>query len=167
MATTALWKIKGRLDHVLDYAGNEDKTKNPEFTASEFQGLRDVMNYTYQDFKTEKQHYVSGINCDPEIARQQMIDTKNQYRKTGGIIAFHGYQSFKEGEVTPELAHEIGMKLAREMWGDRFEVVVATHLDKKHIHNHFVLNSVSFADGYKYYSNYENTDRFRIKSDRI
>ncbi|MDR1891738.1 MAG: relaxase/mobilization nuclease domain-containing protein, partial [Oscillospiraceae bacterium] len=71
------------------------------------------------------------------------------------------------GEVTPDTAHEIGMKLAQEMWGERFEVIVATHLDKKYIHNHFVLNSVSFRDGYKYYSNLENTDRFRIKSDRL
>lgn len=152
---------------MLDYAGNEEKTANPVFNESELQGLRDVMDYTYRDYKTEKQHYVSGINCSPETARQEMIDTKLQYNKTGGIIAFHGYQSFDEGEVTPALAHEIGMKLAEEMWGDRFEVVVATHLDKKHLHNHFVLNSVSFKDGYKYYSNYENTDRFRIKSDRL
>ena len=152
---------------MLNYAGNERKTANPVFNESELQGLRDVMDYTYRDYKTEKQHYISGINCSPETARQEMIDTKLQYNKTGGIIAFHGYQSFEEGEVTPALAHEIGMKLAQEMWGDRFEVVVATHLDKKHIHNHFVLNSVSFKDGYKYYSNYENTDRFRIKSDRL
>ncbi len=167
MATTSLWKIKGRLDHVLRYAGNEEKTANAVFNESELQGLRDVMNYTYRDYKTEKQHYISGINCSPETARQEMVDTKLQYNKTDGIIAFHGYQSFDEGEVTPELAHEIGIKLAGEMWGDRFEVVVATHLDKKHIHNHFVLNSVSFKDGYKYYSNYENNDRFRIKSDRL
>ena len=138
MAATSLWKVSGRLDHVLKYAGNEKKTANPIFNESELQGLRDVMDYTYRDYKTEKQHYISGINCSPETARQEMVDTKLQYNKTGGIIAFHGYQSFEEGEVTPELAHEIGIKLAQEMWGDRFEVVVATHLDKKHIHNHFV-----------------------------
>ena len=167
MATTKIWKVKGRLDHVLDYAGDDGKTANPDYKADELQGLRDVMDYTCQDYKTEKQHYVSGINCEPDTARRDMIATKQQYGKPGGIIAFHGYQSFAYGEVTPELAHEIGMKLAGEMWGERFEVLVATHLDKKHIHNHFVLNSVSFKDGYKYYSNLENTDRFRIKSDRL
>jgi hypothetical protein len=167
MATTKIWSIKGRLDHVLDYASNEDKTVNPDFSETDLQALRDVMDYTYQDYKTEKQHYVSGINCSPEAARQQMLDTKAQYGKPGGIIAFHAYQSFAEGEVTPDMAHEIGMKLAQEMWGDRFEVIVATHLDKKHIHNHFVLNSVSFADGYKYYDNNENYDRFRVKSDKL
>lgn len=67
--------------------------------------------------------------------------------KTDRILAFHGEQSFKEGEVTPELAHEIGVRLANEMWGDRFQVVVTTHLNTDHIHNHFVLNSVSFKDG--------------------
>jgi hypothetical protein len=167
MATTKIWSIKGRLDHVLDYAENEDKTVNPDYSGVDVQGLRDVMDYACQDYKTEKQHFVSGINCSPETARQEMLDTKAQYGKSGGIIAFHAYQSFAEGEVTPELAHEIGMKLAQEMWGDRFEVIVATHLDKAHIHNHFVLNSVSFADGYKYYDNNENYDRFRVKSDKL
>jgi len=167
MATTKIWKIKVRLDHVLDYAENEDKTKNPDYNESEFQGLRDVMDYTCQDFKTEKQHYVSGINCSPENARQKMLITKKKYGKPGGIIAFHAYQSFAPGEVTADTAHEIGMKLAQEMWGDRFEVIVATHLDKSHIHNHFVLNSVSFKDGYKYYDNNNNYDRFRIKSDKL
>ena len=167
MATTKIWDIKGRLDQVLDYAGNEDKTANPDFNESDLQGLRDVMDYTCQDYKTEKQHYISGINCSPETARQKMLVTKKKYGKPGGIIAFHAYQSFAPGEVTPELAHEIGMKLAREMWGDRFEVIVATHLDKSHIHNHFVLNSVSFKDGYKYYDNNDNYDRFRVKSDKL
>ena len=97
MASTSLWKVTTRLDHVLEYAGNEKKTANPNFNKSELQGLRDVMNYTVQDYKTEKQHYVSGINCSPETARQEMIDTKKQYGKMGGIIAFHGYQSFAEG----------------------------------------------------------------------
>jgi hypothetical protein len=167
MATTKIWSIRGRLDHVLDYAGNEDKTNNPQYGETELQGLRDVMDYTCQDYKTEKQHYISGINCSPETAREKMMITKRAYKKTDGIIAFHAYQSFAYGEVTPDTAHEIGVKLAQEMWGDRFEVVIATHLDKKHLHNHFVLNSVSFADGKKYYDNNENYDRFRLKSDRL
>ena len=132
---------------MLDYAGNEEKTVNPDYCEADLQGLRDVMDYSCQDYKTEKQHYVSGINCSPEIARQEMLDTKRQYRKMGGIIAFHAYQSFSPGEVTADMAHEIGMKLAQEMWGDRFEVIIATHLDRAHLHNHFVLNSMSFKDG--------------------
>lgn len=92
---------------------------------------------------------------------------KRLYGKEKGILAFHGYQSFKEGEVTPEIAHEIGVRLAEEMWGDRFQVVVSTHLNTDNIHNHFVINSVSFKDGYKYYSNLSNTALLRKTSDEI
>ena len=92
---------------------------------------------------------------------------KKLYGKEKGILAFHGYQSFKEGEVTPEIAHEIGVRLAEEMWGDRFQVVVSTHLNTYNIHNHFVINSVSFKDGYKYYSNLSNTALLRKTSDEI
>lgn len=70
-----------------------------------------------------------------------MQRTKRQFQKMDGIVAFHGYQAFAPGETTPEMAHTIGVKLAQELWGERFEVVVSTHLDKEHLHNHFVLNS--------------------------
>lgn len=89
------------------------------------------------------------------------------YGKENGILAFHAYQSFNEGEVTPKIAHEIGVKLANEMWGDRFQVVVSTHLNTEHLHNHFVINSVSFKDGKKYYSNLTNTALLRKTSDEI
>ena len=117
--------------------------------------------------KTEDFFYVSGINCEIETALQQMNQTKRLFNKTKGILGFHGYQSFKEGEVTPELAHEIGVKLANEMWGDRFEVVVSTHLNTKHLHNHFIVNSVSFIDGMKFYSNRSSTARLREISDDL
>lgn len=147
MATTAIWKVKGNLGRVVNYAANPEKTT---FSPAELQGLRDVMNYATQDYKTEEQRYVSGVNCIPEIARDEMLLVKRQFGKEGGIIAFHAYQSFAPGEVTPEQAHDIGVELARRLWGERFQVIVATHLDKQHIHNHFVLNSVSFVDGKKY-----------------
>src|SRR5699024_1028848 len=67
----------------------------------------------------------------------------------------------------PEIAHEIGVRLAEEMWGDRFQVVVSTHLNTDNIHNHFVINSISFKDGYKYYSNLSNTALLRKTSDEI
>lgn len=148
MATTAIWKVKGSLGRVVDYAANPDKTT--VFTTEDLQGLRDVMDYMTQDYKTEEQRYVSGVNCVPSIARDEMQMVKRQFGKEGGIVAFHGYQSFAPGEVTPEQAHVIGTELAKRLWGDRFQVVVATHLDKEHIHNHFVLNSVSFVDGKKF-----------------
>lgn len=169
MATTKLWKVKGRVDSAVNYITNKNKTKNEcyDYGMDKYESIRDVMWYVTNSDKTEKQFYVSGINCKVENAVQEMHFVKEFFGKKKGILAFHGEQSFKEGEVTPELAHEIGVKLAEEMWGDRFQVVVTTHLNTKHIHNHFVLNSVSFKDGYKYYSNRENTALLRKTSDEL
>lgn len=167
MATTAIWDVTDRLNRVIDYATNPEKTENLDFSSPDFQGLRNVLEYTEQDAKTEKQFYVTGINCDPATACEQMSRTKLQFQKTDGILAFHGYQSFAPGEATPETAHAIGVKLAQELWGDRFEVVVSTHLDKHHLHNHFVLNSVSFMDGKRYYDNNATYALMRRTSDRL
>ena len=117
--------------------------------------------------KTEDSFFISGINCEIDSALEQMNQTKKLFNKAKGILGFHGYQSFKEGEVTPELAHEIGVKLANEMWGDRFEVVVSTHLNTNHLHNHFIVNSVSFVDGMKFYANRSTTARLRELSDSL
>lgn len=176
MATTAIWDIKGWIGDVLHYADNPEKTSNPDYMekvmetamqdASE-RGLINVLEYAAADYKTEQRFFVSGVNCDHGIARQQMTMVKKQWHKEDGIVAFHGYQSFKSGEVSPELAHKIGVELAEKLWGDRFQVVVATHLNTKCIHNHFVLNSVSFADGKKYYDNKENYRLMRRTSDEL
>ena len=169
MATTKLWKVVKRVDHVIDYAANKEKTKNIDFNNYEMivDDLRNVIDYARNADKTEKEYFVTGINCDPDSAYEEMQDAKKFYKKQDKILAFHGYQSFKEGEVTPELAHKIGVQLANEMWGDRFQVIVTTHLNTNHIHNHLLLNSVSFKDGLKYYSNRTNTARLRHISDEI
>jgi len=167
MATTAIWDVTDRLDRVIDYTTNPDKTENLDFNSSDFRGLQEVLKYAVQDAKTEKQFYVTGINCYPETACKQMSKTKLQFQKTDGILAFHGYQSFAPGEATPETAHAIGVKMAQELWGNRFEVVVSTHLDKNHLHNHFVLNSVSFKDGKRYYDNKTTYSLMRQTSDRL
>ena len=169
MATTKIWKVQKRLDHVINYATNEEKTKNiySKYGMDEFDSIRQVMTYATNPDKTEKQFYTTGINCKIEDAVKQMQFVKIFYGKENGILAFHAYQSFNEGEVTPEIAHEIGVKLANEMWGDRFQVVVSTHLNTQHLHNHFVINSVSFKDGKKYYSNLTNTALLRKTSDEI
>lgn len=82
-------------------------------------------------------------------------------------FGFHAFQSFAKGEVTPEIAHQIGIRLANELWGDRFEVVVTTHLNTNCIHNHFCLNSVSFKDGKKYYDTHASYALMRETSDRL
>jgi hypothetical protein len=164
MATTAIWDVTDRLKRVLDYATNPDKTDRARVAHDD---LQQVLAYASADAKTEKQLYVSGINCDPLTAYEQMQRTKRQFQKMDGIVAFHGYQAFAPGETTPEMAHTIGVKLAQELWGDRFEVVVSTHLDKEHLHNHFVLNSVSFMDGKRYYDNKASYALLRRTSDRL
>ena len=171
MATTKIWPVHGWLGQVIDYAMNPDKTGNPEHLSgsgkNDIDALWDVMAYATRPSATEQKYYVSGINCVPEIARQQMTLTKIRYGKEGGIVAFHAYQSFAPGEVTSEQAHALGKELARRLWGSRFEIVVATHLDKEHIHCHFVLNSVSFLDGKRYNDCKATYREFREISDRI
>ena len=167
MATTKIWDIKGRVDSLINYAANPEKTDGNKYSEKQIQALHDVMDYASDDYKTERSLYVSGINTTPDMAKYKMHQTKLRYGKTDGIVAFHAIQSFKPGEVTPELAHEIGKRLAKEMWGDRFEVVIATHLNKEHLHNHFVINSVSFADGLKYYDNTANYNLMKKISDRL
>ena len=167
MATTSLWKVETRLDKVIKYATNEDKTTDIEFEQEIYKSLHNTIEYAKADFKTEKQFYVSGVNCTSKNALQEMILTKKHFGKEKGILAYHGFQSFAEGEVTAEQAHQIGVKLAEELWGDKYEVIVATHLNTKHYHNHFVLNSVSFVDGKKYINNRENYAMMRKISDEL
>ncbi len=183
MATTKIWDVRGWIGKVIRYAENPDKTENPEWSTADCEQLQDVMEYAMQDaserglvdvleyaaadFKTEQRHFVSGINCNVEIARQQMILTKKQWDKEGGIVAYHGYQSFASGEVTPQAAHRIGVALAEKLWGDRFEVIVATHLNTKCVHNHFVINSISFKDGLRYYDNKASYTLMRRTSDEL
>lgn len=163
MATTKIWDINVRLDHVIDYITDLEKTKNLDY-GDEFSIFH---NNESLDIKTEKECFVSAINCSVDVAYEEMMITKKTYNKTGGILGFHAYQSFGENEVTPEIAHQIGVQLASEMWGSRFEVVVSTHQNTKHIHNHFVINSVSFKDGKKYYDNHINYARMRRLSDDL
>ena len=147
MAVTKLWAVKHNLSYVLDYAGNPVKTKNPNYTEEQYQALSDVIAYAKDEEKTEREFYVDGINCNPATARTQFITVKQSFGKTDGIQAYHGYLSFKEQNITPELAHKIGMEFAKEVWGERFQVLVTTHLNTQHLHCHFVINSVSFTDG--------------------
>lgn len=103
----------------------------------------------------------------PDTSYQEMINVKKQFFKTDGIQCFHAVQSFVKGEITPEQAHEIGMKLAEELWGDKFQVIVTTHLNTENLHNHFVLNSVSFLDGKRFCNTKKDYAIMRKTSDRL
>jgi len=142
MATTKVWKVTGPLPKLVTYIINPDKTAG---------GI-----------------LVTGVNCLPETAVMEMEAVKAQYGKLGGITAYHAYQSFAEGEVSAETAHEIGVKLAESVLGRRFQVLVSTHTDhENHIHNHFMWNSVSHIDGYRYNHNRAAYRAFRNESDQL
>ena len=173
MAVTSIWHVSNRMDMALDYIMNPEKTTekpelSPEAVAAR-QAVGDVINYASNADKTEHMMYVTGINCTPGTALEDFMRTKRFWDKTDGRLAYHGYQSFREGdgEITAEKAHEIGIRLAQELWGDRFEVVVATHLNTGHYHNHFVVNSVSFMDGLKYRRTMDDYRKMREISDRL
>ena len=166
MAVTKIWNIRGRADSPLEYITNPEKTQR-EFTEAEKQALADVIAYAADEDKTEQFFYTTGINCSVEFARDQFNATKIRFGKTGGNVAYHAYQSFCEGEVTPDEAHEIGVQLAKELWGDRFQMVVATHVNTKCTHNHIVINSVSFRDGLKFHDCNDTYRQLREASDRI
>lgn len=178
MATTSIWKVEGWLGKIVIYVENPDKTENPKcyekqnMNEKQTEGLGDVIDYAMREDATKieelKERFVSGVNCSINTARTEMMAVKKRYGKDEGIVAFHGYQSFAPNEVTPELAHKIGVELANELWGERFQVIVATHLDKEnHLHNHFVLNSVSFKDGYRYNDCTKTYMQMRKTSDRL
>ena len=147
MATTGFWPVKGRLKEVIDYANNPDKTTAKEYLDED---LYAAIRYVENDDKTDQTLFVSGINCSKHNAYNEMVAIKRRFGERGKNIAYHGFQSFAPGEVTPEEAHSIGKETARRMWGDKYQVVVTTHLNTDKIHNHFVLNSVSFKTGRKF-----------------
>ena len=167
MAVCEIWDVRGRLDHPIDYAENPEKTANPKYTEADLQAMVDVMEYATNKDKTEQRYFVTGVNCDPTTARDEMMIAKAQWNDESEIVCYHGFQSFKHGEVTPEQAHEVGVKLAEKMWGDRFQVIVATHLNTDCLHNHFVVNSVSFTDGRHYHDNKASLRLLRQRSDEL
>ena len=138
MAATKIWAIKDSLQRVLDYAANPDKT--------EYDALAQTLHYAENDAKTklnESAQLVTGIHCRANHAWEDMRTVQERFGKTDGVVALHAYQSFREGEVTPEQCHEIGVALARKVWGKRFQVLVATHMNTDNLHNHFVILSLA------------------------
>lgn len=146
MAYTKVFAIRNRLDKTVAYAANEKKT-----------GLDGMIRYAVNRSKTERRLFETAINCkSPKTAYAEMCATKEEYDKTGGVLGYHFIQSFAPGEVTPEQAHKLGIEFANRLFENRFEVVIGTHLDKEHLHNHIVINSVSCLDGRKYHSSPES-----------
>ena len=141
MAVTKILPRNSRLDVAIRYVLNGDKTDNQILTAY--------------------------FNCDPGWAYRQMMDTKRDVGRTGGRMAYHIIQSFEPGEVTPELALEIAKEFVRENFPD-YEAVIGTHIDKGHIHNHILINSVNSRTGKKaHFSERDYYERIRARSDEL
>lgn len=141
MAVTKILSKQMRLDRLIRYVQNPDKTDDAVFTY----------------FR----------NCDSKDTAQRWRETKVLFGKTEGIQAFHIIQSFAPGEITPELAHELGIRFIQEHLSE-YEVVLGTHVDKRHIHNHLAFNSVSIVTGKKYHSTAESYyQQIRKISDRL
>ena len=128
MAVTSLWPIKGRVDKVITYVRNPEKITEEYYSENAALHVIDgVVKYAADDTKTELREYVTCLNCDEATATEEFILAKKLFRKEDGRLCYHGYQSFKPGEVNAQTAHEIGVALAQRLWGNRFQVVIATH----------------------------------------
>lgn len=124
-----------------------------------------LVNYLTQEEKTETK-LISGKDCDPETIAKEFRATKELYNKTDGVQYHHMIQSFSpKDNITPEKAHELGKELAEKQFKG-YEVFIVTHQDKKHIHNHLVVNSVSFENGKKYQSNRNSMIELKRESNR-
>ena len=143
MAYVKIFAVRKQLKKTVEYVTNKDKTTAP---------LDELIDYALSPEKiiAEQKLYESAINLmDVNSAFKEMSRTKERFGKTEGVLGYHIIQSFKPGEITADKCHELGRKLAEELFGDRFQIVVGTHLNKEHLHNHIIINSVSFVDGKK------------------
>ena len=161
MGITKIKAVKDSLSRIVGYAENPEKTL--------YSDMQQVLHYAGNQEKVnmEQTMYVTGLHCRREQAYEDMMYTKRHFNKTGGNVAYHCIQSFKTGEVTPELCHQLGVELAQRMWGDRFQVLVATHFNTGTYHNHLVINSVSYKDGKKFNCNQKAFYQMREISDQL
>lgn len=156
MAITKIFPVRQRLDHLLDYIADINKTENPDFgEMSETNSSAD-----------EQFLFVSGINCSPETAYESMRATFALNDKPLRVHGYHVIQSFAPGETDATTAHEIGIRMAQDLWGERYQVMVATHLNTDALHNHIVFCSTSFIDGTRYHSCKASYRELREVSDR-
>ena len=129
--------------------------------------IRTAIKYVQRDSKTTE-GLISGIYCDPAHAIHDMTAVKRRWQKTEGRTYKHYVQSFAPGEVTPEQAHDIGYQLASTcpQW-DGYQILIVTHVDREHIHNHLIINSVSCLNGRKLHLSNRDLDEIKQRSDAI
>ena len=168
MATTKIWDVSAHVSKLLAYVANKNKTTMEVERGTDNEEMRlaaEVLGLSSDHFATEKKKFVTGINCTPENANEVML-TLLEGISPSDIQAYHGYQSFKPGEVDADTAHAIGIQLANELWGEDFPIIVATHIDKGHVHNHFCLSATGFS-GKRYHDCNATYKLMRDTSDRL
>ncbi|MEL5899446.1 relaxase/mobilization nuclease domain-containing protein [Clostridium sporogenes] len=141
MAITKIHPIKSTLSLAIDYITSTDKT--------------------------DEQILINSDGCSPATAHLQFMNTREVNNTRGTVLARHLIQSFVPGEVAPEKAHEIGIDLAKEILKGEYEYVLATHVDRNHIHNHIIFNNVNWKTGKCYQSNKQSYHRIRYQSDKL
>ena len=144
MAYTSVIPVR-RLDRTVDYVQNKEKT-TPK-------SLEEAVDYAANRDKTESACFETGLGCTTTSAFEDMRLNTLRWHKETGVQGYHLVQSFAEGEVTPELAHQIGVGFAEQLLHGKYQAIVTTHLNTKHYHNHIVWSAVSLEDGKKYHSN--------------
>ena len=160
MAYTSLITVR-RLDRAISYVRDKNKITKPG-------SLEEAVDYALNRDKTEAVCFETGLSCLCETAFADMKENVQRWHKTGGVQGYHLVQSFAEGEVTPELAHQIGVELADQLLGGRYQAVVTTHLNTRHIHNHIVWCAVALDNGRKYHSNAKSYyTEVRARSDAL
>ena len=141
MAITKIHPIKSTLNLAIDYITNEEKT--------------------------DEKILVSTHNCFASTAHTSFLKTREDNKVSGSVLARHLIQSFLPGEATPEMAHQIGLKLCKKILKDEYEFVLSTHIDKGHIHNHIIFNNVNMVSGKCYQSNKKSYHQIRYQSDKL
>ena len=134
MAYTSIIPVH-RLDNSINYIKDKEKTTKPAASAG---SLEEAIDYALNRDKTETMVFEDAIGCTCEDAFADMLATKRRFHKVDGVQGYHLIQSFAAGEVSPELAHLIGLELAEQLLKGKYEVVVTTHLNTSHYHNHLV-----------------------------
>ena len=153
-----------RLDKSVDYVLDEKKCSRKENEES----LEGAIDYALNKDKTEQGLFQSALGCTVESTFDDMRLIKKMWHKEKGVQGFHLVQSFAPGEVSPELAHQIGQEFAQKLLNGKFQVIISTHLNTKCLHNHLVWNSVSLTNGKKYRSNQKSyITRIRRISDEL
>ena len=129
--------------------------------------LKAAIDYICNPAKTDGSLLISSYGCSAETADIEFAWTRQHAIDKGENLGRHLIQAFAPGEVTPEEAHQIGLELAKEILGGKYEFVLTTHIDRGHIHNHVIWNAVSFADHKHYHSNKRSYYEIRRTSDRL